>query len=224
MDVNQVYSIIKYITAKNLQQGYVSPADFNLVINQAQRSYVDYLKGEYQKYQPTRPLSVVEFSQNQMIRQSMAPLIYNAILTPNSTTGIAAFPYSFEFTDAMFGTIGYYNIRFVQQDRLAATLNSRIDPIPSNAVYLIRYEGFQFFPATIGSAMISYVRKPPDIVWAYTEDGNGIPVYDIANSSQPVWGDTDMYQIIVRALAMVGVNLQMPMVVQYANDIKNSGQ
>lgn len=224
MTVDECYVLMKAIVSKNVQQGYLSPSEFNRYINQAQVSYLDYLKGEYQKYQAGRPISVVEFSQNQMVRQSFAPLIYNTILTINSTTGISPFPYAFEFTDAMWGTSGYYNIRFTQQDRLASTLNSRIDPIASNPVYLLRWEGFQFFPTTLGSTRLSYIRTPPSITWASIPDANGVPQYDPANSSQPVWGNTDMLQIITRALSMVGVSLQLGAVIQYANDIKNNGQ
>lgn len=92
MDVNECYRIVLLATAKNKQDGYVSPDDFNLAMNNGQRMYLDYLLGEYQKYQPQRPIAVVEFGQNERIRESLAPLIYGANLFPNTTTGIAAFP------------------------------------------------------------------------------------------------------------------------------------
>lgn len=225
MDVNVVYKIILYASAKNTQNGYISPEDFNTVLMpMAQKSYLDYLLGEYQKYQPQRPIAVVEFGQNERIRESLAPLIYGTNLFPSTTTGIAPFPSDYEYSDNMWGLYGFYNIRFVQQDRLDSYIHSSIDPVAENPVYLIQHEGFHFFPENYGSARLSYVRTPPSIVWGYDEDSNGIPVYNPAKSQQPVWGDTDIYQIIVRALALVGVNLQLGVVVQYANEIKNSGQ
>lgn len=226
MDVNQVYSIMKYAVSKNIQQGYLSPADFYTAINQGQRSYLDYLLGEYQRYQITRPIAVVEFGQNERIRQSLSPLIYGTILNPNTTTGIAPYPSDHEYTDAMWGmyNISYYNIRFIQQDRLDSYIHSDIDPVVSNPVYLLQHEGFHFFPEDIGAARMSYVRTPPSIVWGYVEDSNGIPVWNPATSQDPVWGETDMLQIIVRALALVGVNLQFGVVLQYANEVKERGQ
>src|SRR4051812_10509602 len=119
MDVNQVYQTMILILSKNKQQGYFSPADFYYYINQGQRGYLDYIKGEYQKYQAGRPIAVVEFGQNEMIRQSLAPLIYSAILTPNNITGIANFPSDYEYVDAMWA-YGFNRIRFIQQDRLDA--------------------------------------------------------------------------------------------------------
>lgn len=222
MTVDDVYQIMSLALAKNKQQGYLSPDDFFQSINLAQKSYLDYLLGEYQKYQIKRPISVVEFGQNERIRTSIAPLIYGAILNPSS--GIAPFPSDFEYPDAMWGLYGYYNIRFAQQDRLDSYLHSRIDPITQNPIYLIQHEGFHFFPETIGQTRLSYVRTPPSIVWGWVYDSNGIPVYDPATSQQPIWSDSDMLQIIVRALMLEGVSLQLNAVIQYSNEVKNIGQ
>lgn len=224
MTANEVYRLCLYIIAKNKQQGYLSPDDFNLVINQGQKMYLDYLLGEYQKYQIRRPISVVEFGQNERIRESMSSLIYGTNLFPNTTTGIATFPDDYEYTDNMWGLYGFYNIKFIQQDRLDSYIHSSIDPISENPVYLIQHEGFHFFPENIGSARLSYVRQPPPIVWGYTLDGNDLPVYDAATSQDPIWGDSDVLQVILRAMQIVGVNLQFGMVLQYANEIKNQGQ
>jgi len=228
MDVNIIFKIILYATAKNKQDGYISPEDFNTVLMPvAQRSYLDYLLGEYQKYQIRRPIAVVEFGQNERIRDSISPLIYNSILPINSTTGIASRPSDYEYVDAMWGIYGNYNIRFAQQDRLDSYIHSSIDTVATNPVYLIRHEGFQFFPDrpfNENQAKMSYVRTPPAIVWGYDLDSNGIPVYNPATSQQPVWSDSDIMQIIVRALSLVGVNLQLGIVMQYAQEIKTNGQ
>ena len=225
MDVNQVYKTVLYAVAKNKSNGYVSPEDFNTVLMPvAQRGYLDFLLGEYQKYQVRRPIAVVEFGQNERVRESLSQLIYSANLSPNTTTGIAPFPSDYEYSDNMWGLYGFYNIRFIQQDRQDSYIHSSIDPVVQNPVYLLQHEGFHFFPENIGAAKLSYVRTPPSIVWGYVLDSNGRPVYNPATSQNPVWSDTDMFQVIVRALALVGVNLQMGIVMQYANDIKNTGQ
>lgn len=225
MDVNVAYKIVLYACAKNKQNGYVSPEDFNTVLMPvAQRGYLDYLLGEYQRYSLRRPIAVVEFGQNERIRDSISPLIYGTVLTPDVLTGIASFPSDYEYVDAMWSQYGYYNIKFAQQDRQDSYLHSSIDPIATNPVYLLQHEGFHFFPENIGAARLSYVRTPPAIVWGYVLDSNGRPVYDPATSQNPVWSDTDMMQILVRALALVGVNLQIGVVQQYAEQIKQGGQ
>jgi hypothetical protein len=224
MDVNVCFKIILYAVAKNNSQGYVSPEDFNTVLMPtAQASYLDYLLGEYQQYRANRPIAVVEVGNNEKIRNSISPLIYNINLTPNTTTGIAAFPSDYEAVDAMWNIYGFYNIRFINQPRLASVWGSSIDPIASNPVYILKNEGFQFYPENIGLARLSYVRTPPSIVWGYVLDSNGLPVYNAATSQQPIWSDYDMLNIIVRALRLVGVNLDLATVSAYAQEIKQTG-
>lgn len=223
MDANRVYVLMKYAVNKN-QNGYLSPEDFYTVINTAQNQYLDYLLGEYQRQQVGRPIPVVAFGQNQKIRTSIAPLIYNVVLNPNTTTGIAAFPSDFEQVDAMWSLYNIYNIRFAQQDSLNSFYRSSIDPIAENPIYLIQHEGFHFYPENIGAAKLSYVRTPPSIVWGSSTDSNGRTVYNPATSQQPVWSDVDMMNIIVRALQLVGVNLQLGVLLQYSNEVKNMGQ
>lgn len=225
MTADFCYKIMLYAAAKNLQNGYVSPDDFNEVIMPtAQRSYLDYLRGSYQQYQAKRPIAVVAFSENQMIRQSLAPLVYGAVLSPNNVTGIASFPSDFEFVDAMWSLYGIYNIRFAQQDRLSSYYRSEIDPVQQNPIYIIQHEGFHFFPENIGDVRLSYIRTPPPIIWGYDIDGNGLPIYNPAKSQDPVWGETDILNILVRGMALIGVNLQVNTLMGYANEIKQRGQ
>jgi hypothetical protein len=225
MDVNQVYELANFIIGKNIGGGYFSPDEFNLTIKVAEAGYFDFLKGEYQKYQLQRPVAVVSFSQNQDIRTSLAPLIYGAVLNVNSTTGVAPFPSDFEIVDAMWSVYGIYNIHFAQQDRLNSYYRSSIDPIAQNPIYLIQHEGFHFYPENIGQARMSYVRVVPYMHYGYTTDPTtALPVYSPSTSKQPIWSDTDIFEVIVRALQMVGVNLQTMAVQQYAQQIKQIGQ
>jgi hypothetical protein len=89
---------------------------------------------------------------------------------------------------------------------------------------MLRNNGFQFAPFGIGQARISYIIEPPNMVWGYTLDGNGVPVYSAANSVQPVWDDVSIMEIIARALRLIGVNLQYNDVAAYANQIQFQGQ
>lgn len=222
MTVNDIYVLIQYIVNKN-QQGYLSPSQFNTVINQGQRSYATYLLGRVQDYMPTRPMSKVEFGNNSVIRQRLSPIIYGYNLTVDGN-GYSPYPSDYLQTDAMLSIYGFNRVRFVEQDSLYAYYNSSIDPIATNPIYLIQDTGFQFYPTTTANAKLSYVRNPPDMVWGYTDDLRGRPVYSEAHSTQPVWDDASLFEIVVRALAMVGVNLQASSVSQFAEQIKKGGE
>ena len=221
--IDDVYQICTYAVGKNLQQGYLSPADFNLVINQAQKSYVAYLLGDFQQYQPGRATARVEFGQNSVIRQRLSPIIYQTNLGVDGF-GYSPYPADYLQTDAMWSLYGYNRIREIQQNFLYSTYNSVIDPIADWPLYTIEATGFRFFPTTLGSAKLSYIAQAPDMEWGYTTNVNGIPVYSAGASIQPVWDDATILEIIVRALRLVGVNLQYNDVSVYANQIQTQGQ
>ena len=95
--------------------------------------------------------------------------------------------------------------------------------IEFNPIYLLEPTGFQFYPKTLATAFLTYVKDAPTIVWAYTTV-SGRPVSDDGSSTQPVWDNVDLLEIIARALKLVGVSLQIGQVEQYANQVTQQGQ
>lgn len=224
MGVDEAYNIVLYAIKKN-QQGDLPPDSFNNVINQASYSYLSYLKGSYQRYQPGRPIAPVEFGQNARIRESLSPFIQTpSTLTIDSLTGLTPFPDSYEMWDAMYWGIYKQRVKFIQQDRLDMHLNSRINLIQRNPVFLEIYNGFQLYPINIGQTQLSYIRSPKQIKWGSTPDIYGRPIFQPGLSQDPEWLRRDMLEVITRALAIVGVSLTVPQVEQYSNEIKQTGQ
>lgn len=226
MNVNDLFLLWRYILGKSLQQGYGSPDDFNLLINQGSRSYAAYLLGSFQQYTPGRPVARVELGQNSVVRQRLAPIIYGYNLTIDST-GYVNFPGDYLQTDAMWSIYGMQRIRYADQHKLVSIYNSRIDPISRYPIYTLEDTGFRFYPTRpyqYDQAFLHYVRECPEMRWSYTLDENEIPVYDPITSVQPVWDSPALYEILVRALAIAGVNMQIPQVMQYSEQIKQSGQ
>jgi hypothetical protein len=220
MNVNDMYRICQFAVNK-AQNGYLTPSEFNLTINQAQVSYQDYLLGEFQQYQYGRPQARINYSQNENIRQRLSPLITNATLTINGS-GEVFYPADYVQADTVV-TTDFKRVRFVQQDSLYSYYNSEIDPIATNPIYLLEPTGFQFYPVTLGSAILTYVKDAPEIVWGYTTV-SGRPVYSSGTSVQPVWDNVDLLEIIARALKLIGLNLQDGQVQQYANQVTQTGQ
>lgn len=222
-DINDVYKTVLYASGKNKSQGYISPSDFNNIINVAQKSYSSFLLGTIQNYRPGRPLSAVQFGNNQIVRQKLSPTIYGYNLNID-TTGFSPYPGDYLNTDAIWSIYGANRVRYVPQEKFYSIYGSVIDPYQTNPFYLIEDAGFRFYPQSYGNAHLSYVRNPPNAVWGYVDDVNGRPVYSAARSTQLVWDDSSILEIIVRALALIGVNLQLNVVSQYAEIIKREGQ
>jgi len=221
MNVNDMYRICQFAINK-AQNGYLTPSDFNLIINQAQLSYQDYLLGEFQQYQYGRAQARINYSQNENIRQRITPLLATAPLAVNAGTGAVVYPGDYVQADSLL-TSTLKRVRYTQQDSLYSYYNSTIDPVATNPIYMITTTGFQFYPITIGTVTLNYIKEAPSIVWAYTTV-SGRPVYDSASSVQPVWADVDLLEIIARALKLVGVSLQIGQVEQYANQVTQQGQ
>lgn len=230
MTVDVMYRLLLFSINKN-QSGYVGPSDFNLIINEAQLLYLEFLIGPPEQYQPGRPIPKVSLSLTEEVRE-----ILTAFIDPLSTlgidnTGLATYPTGFQRVDAMLTTDLRDRIKFVHQDFLWSTLKSTIDPVLSNPIYLIESGGFRFYPNNvfngagngISEAKISFIKTPPQIVWAFTIVG-GVPQYNPGPSVDPVWYDLDCFEVIARALRLVGVNLQSSIISQYAEEIKNTGE
>ena len=221
MNVNDMYQICQFAINK-AQNGYLTPSEFNLTINQAQVSYQDYLLGEFQQYQPGRPQARINYSQNENIRQRITPLLATASLAVNAGTGAVVYPGDYLQADSLL-TSTLQRVRYTQQDSLYSYYNGTIDPVATNPIYMITSTGFQFYPITIGTVTLNYIKEAPSIVWAYTTV-NGRAVYNSASSVQPVWADVDLLEIIARALKIIGLNLQDGQLQQYANQVTQQGQ
>jgi len=222
MTADFMYQLTQLIFGK-YQNGYITPEEWNRAINQSQYSFANYLLGQFQSYVPGRPQARVSWGQNQNVRETLSPIIYGYILNAD-INGLAPYPGDYQKTDAVTSMYGAQRLRFISQDRLFFALNDVNTPIATNPIYLVKDTGFQFYPITTTQARLSYVRTPPNIVWAYTLDADGLPVYNEAQSDDPIWQDVDCFEIVARCLRMFGVSLQDGVVSQYANEIKMQGQ
>lgn len=223
MTVDDIFKVMLFAIKKN-QNGSLKPDDFNRVINVGMRSWIAWILGDFQTYQPGRPISKVELGNNSVVRQRLTPCIYGYILNIDATTGISPYPGDYLQTDTMYSIYGVKRIRYTENNQLHSAYNSVIDPIATNPIYLIEDDNFLFYPSTQWQAKLRYVKDPPDIHWGSTPDIHGRLVYDPATSVDPIFDNLTMMEIIVRALALVGVNLQLNTVIAYSNEIKNQGQ
>ena len=223
MTVDDMYSIINFAINKN-QNGTLIAEDFNRVIPLAESGFINYLLGTFQTYQNGRPVARVELGQNSIVRQRLSPIIKRAVLTVDGG-GLCPYPTNYIQADAMWtdGT-AYKRIKWSDQDRWYSTVNSSIDKVATKPIYMLTDTGFEFAPKSIGVASLSYVQQPTAIKWAFTLDVNNRRVYDASNSVQPVWNNVTIMDILVRALALIGINLQLREVESYSQLIKTQGQ
>ncbi len=228
MTVDFFYTYLQMASNK-AQMGYLSPAQFNLIANQASTDLSDYLLGSFQSYQYGKPIAKVQWGMNEIVRQRLTPLIGQAVALTTDGTGLASYPSGFQQVDAMWQPGMATRVRYVPQHKLYSYLNSQIDPINTNPIFTIETNGFRFYPNTtyngtaFTGALLSYVSTPPTIVWNYTLDGNGRPVYNPTGSQDPIYYETDNSELLSRALKILGVNLQLNELTQIGLEIEKNG-
>lgn len=220
MDINQIYSIVKFISNKN-QSGYIPPDDFNNAIKLAQNQYAEELVSAIQGWDSAKKQRIPMGNAQPNI-QKLAPFI----VTDNPTVpGTGQYPKPADMMNmlAIRTASNTKRVWRVEHDRVAAHLSSTIDPPSASPIYTEHAAYYQFYPVDIGPVKVEYMRFPPEAKWAYTLVSDR-PVYDVANSVDPLWDDTEITEIISRVLFMFGISIQAPQLVQYYGSVKTEGQ
>lgn len=91
-------------------------------------------------------------------------------------------------------------------------------PTTNFPAYLWQNEQIIIYPQTINNVndiTISYIKRPDDVVWAYTQSGNAY-VYNAALSVWPELDSTEQVNFILKILMYMGIIINDPLVVQAA--------
>jgi hypothetical protein len=218
MTIDQVYKFIDFTIKKSNAGGYLTPDEFNLIINRAQIQYFNKLYGNQNDYRYDRPIPKISYAVTEKISNSLSVFLSDSTALTIDANGQVNLPSDLFQTVSITHTInGVENeITRVEQDRVANNLTSVYDaPDTTYPIYAQLRTKFQFYPKNLATANLYYLKKPTDMLWAYTVVSNR-PQYDAANSVQPLWKDMDMNEIIYIALSYVGVNLKDGDVSQFA--------
>ena len=218
MTIDQVYKFVDFIIKKSNSGGYLTPDEFNLIINRAQIQYFNKLYGNQNDYRYDRPVPKIAYAITEKISNSLSPFLSDSTALSVDSNGQVNIPSDLFQTVSITHTIDgiEYEITRVEQDRIANNLSSYYDaPTADFPIYAQLRTKFQFYPKNLGTANLYYLKKPTDMVWGYTTV-SGRPVYNEGTSVQPLWKDMDMNEIIYIALSYIGVNLKDPDVSQFA--------
>lgn len=221
MNVNDVYRIMRFIARKN-QLESLSPSEFQDAFNTAQRNYYDFLVGRIEQYRYDKAIPRVGIAMTDNVMSRLTPFQMSA--TPAVTSGSANKPADFNKLLSML-TASNNRIQRVEENRLAERLNDSIDPASeTNAFYVEKPSAWSIYPSTIASIKVNYLKVPNNVVWGYTLDGSGRPVYSAGTSTDPVWYDNDIDEIIARACKILGISIKENALVSYGQSVINTGE
>lgn len=200
--IKEIHDQINLLTTKG-RTGYHSPGDIDIAIYKASKDlYNLYFK---------------EFESSNALHDSLRPFATSpAVITLNGS-GQYTLPADF-IHDIGEITSGSTDVMVDVVDRAALALRRADALVPPSASYPICtfYETYiQFYPINITNVKFSYLKKPVQPVYAYTIV-SGRAVYDDTNSVDVEWNETDIGEVMVRTLSMLGVNLEDMKLVQWS--------
>jgi len=212
MTIDEVYKTVTYLVDK-YQGTYLSPEDFNNIINMAQTQYLESLvdgTGNVNSNNRNSPEGLIT---NSAISDRLSKFYTEATLTVSTTAGptlgTAPKPGTMN-TATSLRTSSNRPIKKVFDDNLASHLSNPIDaPTTTDPIYMEYGDTFKFYPTNVVAPILGYIRTPNKMVWG---------------SVQPEWGDSDMNEIIYRAIGIIGINLKDGDLLRVSQTIKNEGQ
>ena len=234
MTVDQCYSILRFIVRKN-QLGSLSPSDFQFAFNTAQRNYYDLLVGRVEQYQYGRAVPRIGLSMTDNVVSRLMPFESSSTLTIGSGLTLASGlltatkPTGFNKLLAMY-TANNYRVYRLEENRFAERIQDSIDPIDeANAFYVEQSTNWRIYPATLASLTLKYLTVPADVIWDYSLDGSGRPVWKAtgsagSNSVDPLWYNNDIDEIVARAAKIVGVSFKEGALTQFGEQVIAKGE
>jgi len=221
MTVDQVYSILRFIVRKN-QLGSLSPADFQYAFNTAQRNYYDFLIGRVEQYRYGSSVPRVGLSMTDNVVSRLMPFSSSSTITV--TSGLATKPAGFNKLLAMY-TSNSYRVYRIEEDMFAERIQDSIDPVDeANAFFVEQNTNWRVYPTTLTSVLVKYLAVPTDVIWNYTLDGSGRPVYNSTGSVDPLWYNNDIDELVARAAKIIGVSFKEPTLSQFGQGVINTGE
>ncbi len=227
MTIDKAYKIVSYLVDK-YQGTYISPEDFNTVINMAQYQYLESIVNKTGNINSNNRNSNPGIIVNASISDKLSKFYVEESLT--LTAGVALKPATM-WAATSLRTSANRPIKKVFDDNLATTLSNPIDaPTSTDPVYMEISNTFKFYPSNPGSPVLGYIRTPIEMVWAYYDDlvhlpqGVATPVgktlIPTGGSKNPEWSEADMNEIIYITIGIIGIPLKDGDLLRAAQTVK----
>jgi len=196
ISIDECKKLLQYRATKSGYNGNLSPNDFNTIFASAERRHFN---NEYKR-----------FGVNQENVDSLNKFKTDPIPITIDSAGKYTKTSDLLHIDSIRHSIGGKQVEItkVNDDRLASYLDSEYEAPTSQYPIYVEYKAYiQFYPITLGTANLVYLKDLVPAVWGYTLV-SGRPVYNVGTSVQPLWSQADIDEIIYLAGLDLGVNVR----------------
>lgn len=222
MNVNYAYEYLLFL-GRTSQNGDLQPKEFMYAINKAQRDYQDFLLGKLENFKYDTTTSTTGAEAQIKVSIDLAPFkVSNSIQAVNivsgATYGTVNYPADYQYLTLMTDTQNR-KIERIDDSRVPARFNSVIDPYTDNSKpFYVEDAGlWRIYPNSVNNILVTYYKKVTPIVWGYNRV-NGLNVYDPTKSTDPLWDDLSMEEILSRAARILGFSLEQNSLVKIGED------
>lgn len=213
--VDNIYSYTKFLTNKN-QSGGISATDLFNAWNGEQAMFHQDRVGRWQKQNVAKTGIMSGMVEDELTISQLAPFIIPGTIAIAGGMGFKPADYIYGMALRINGA----KVFSVTHDTIYAVNDDVIDPpsIPDDRYYYTEYlTYFLFMPSAVTTFNLDYVAETNDIVWGFTLDADGRPVYNPATSIQPKWNKNTVIEITRRTMKSFGLHFD-------SREFENFGQ
>lgn len=165
MNVDSVFSLVKYRATKAGFNNYISSGDFNLLFPRAEIRFYNSI------YTPDLRSGKMPYPGIIKTSTTLSTFESDATAITIDSSGQYVLPDDFFYIDSL--KFNNKPIVRVEKQDLAANLGSYYEAPTVDFPIYTEYNGYlQFYPITLGSATFNYLKKPTATKWAYTLNGS----------------------------------------------------
>lgn len=159
--IDDCFNLLKYRGNQNAYLANLSPNDFNLLWPRAENRFFN---SQYKLYGVTKK-----------INDTLSKVKTDPLPITIDSAGKYTFPADMLHESSVTHTYNSIQQEVVEyeDDRLANKLSSTYDAPSAEFPIYLRYSTYlQFYPITLGTAILTYLKKPVNSFWNYTLNGS----------------------------------------------------
>lgn len=236
MSIGDVHSIILFYLNKE-QNGFVSHDEIDMVLDRAQMAYFADLYANPKLRTQTGTALPPTYGNNQRIDDGLSPFketfqfASNGSPNPN-VNGIISLPegymhliglYTTQYSSGLGRNI-YTAVQVVNEWELIERLESQVIPVSLDDPIAImsKERKIQLYPMQAQNGVVHYLRRPA--VPSYDQEISGRTITSGSDAQDLEWGESDINNIIVKALSYFGLNLSSVDITQFGELKNQQGQ
>ena len=227
MDIKTIHDIILFYLNKE-QNGFVTHEEIDDVLDRAQMV----LFNQYHT-NPKIPgqSQAAVYGESQRIDDALSIFkVAYALNAGNTPGGLITMPAGYMhlinvYTTVYNSTIGrnvYSGVQMLSEEEVVERLESQVIPVSADDPIglMLSLNRIQLYPAAPATGGVNYFTRPIKPVFAYTQTGR-VVTYNQLGSTQMLWKDMDINNIVSIALSYFGLNMSSQEVMQFA-ELKNA--